>query len=798
MKDTSQPSEESSLIDLNTDLVKDLLRSDGNFRALVELLPASLMIHRGGKILYANPGWLRLLGYDHADELVGRSPLEIVHPDYRQAVQERIGRIGQGQPGTPLEEQVLVCKNGEALPVEAQGIAVVYGGVPAVMVVAKDISSRKKAQVALRASEENFRAMIEKMPDGMIVSIEARIVFANFAIARLLKFERPQDLVGLSIFDVMHPDDRNLIQRRVRFLEDGVSRNPLVEERMLARDGSVVPVMASSFSTLFEGKKAVMAIVRDVTEYKKSREELEESHQLLERAQRAGHIGIWTADLKIGGKVFWSDESYAIFGVSKDRFGGKAEDFFGIIHPDDLERVRKAADSAVQEGPGYNIEFRIVRPEGTIRWVHGQAEVIRSKDGVPLKLIGTAQDITERKQVEESLRKTERLALLNDKLATIGTLAAGVTHEINNPLTYVLTNVQAVRDNLAGLRAALAKGNPVDPEVSALLEEIGEEIDDAVKGTGRIRDIVKGLKTFMHSGREELSGVNLNELADSAIGMVQHEIKHKAAIEKAYAADPPLLAANPGKLQQVLINLLVNALQAIWPGSADGNEIRVRTGWEGGNAFIEVEDTGEGIPAENIERIFEPFFTTKPAGVGTGIGLAICREIVQGYGGQIRVRSQVGKGSAFTVLLPARKGLAAAPGAVAPARPAGDQKGRALVVDDEPTNLETFGRMLRKNYEVLFASSGKEALETLEREGARFDVILSDVNMHGMDGAELHKAIARKYPGLERRMVFVTGGIFSMESRNYLSALPNPLLEKPFAAQELLEAVSRSVLKPVA
>ncbi len=599
LSSNTNPEENDMTVDLKTDLIKALTRSDENFRALVEILPASLMVHRGSRIIYVNPSWLRLLGYDHADELIGQPPIMVVHPDYRKLIQDRISRIDRGQTATPLLEQVFIRKNGEAVAVEAEGVSVIYGGVPAVMVVARDISIRKKAQEALQQSDENLKAILEQIPDAVAVEYPDKILFVNQYLVRMLGYEKSDELVGRSPMDKVHPDYHSILAQRIDRVYGKEGKNPLLEYKLLKKDGSTIDVEVSSVSITYGGKRAIIAIGRDVSE---------------------------------------------------------------------------------------------------------------------------------RKKAEELLRKTERQALLNDKLTTVGTLAAGVAHEINNPLTYVLANIASVKEHLGELRDYLAGKNMMDSRVFSLMNDLQEEAKDTDGGIGRIRDIARTLKSFMHSGGDETAEINVNELMDSAINMVFHEIKRKAKLEKAYAVYPPFLKMNPGKLQQVLINLLMNAAQAIEPNQMEHNRIRVGTGVEGGNVLVEIQDTGQGVPDENLKRIFDPFFTTKPAGIGTGLGLSICHQIIHGYGGQILVRSRVGQGTTFTLLLPSVKpNLVISSPEAAVASPAARKK--ILVVDDEPANVDTFGRMLRKEHEVLFASSGLDALGILEREKQGFDAIVSDVNM---------------------------------------------------------------------
>ena len=243
------------------------------------------------------------------------------------------------------------------------------------------------------------------------------------------------------------------------------------------------------------------------------------------------------------------------------------------------------------------------------------------------------------------------------------------------------------------------------------------------------------------------------------------------------------------KLQQVFINLLINAAQAIEGNRPEENKIHIRTGQDTEGLFAEFTDTGKGIPEKVLPRIFEPFFTTKPVGVGTGLGLYICDDIIRHYHGRMEVQSQEGKGTTFTVRLPASRGRAENAPAPATASSPDLPGGRVLLVDDDPSNLEVLKRIFKKTHEVLTALTGVDAMAILEREGGRMDAIVTDINMPDMNGVEFYQAVAGKFPGVEKRVVFITGGIFDQAVTDFLKTIPNPCLEKPFSFEALLGAV---------
>jgi len=384
------------------------------------------------------------------------------------------------------------------------------------------------------------------------------------------------------------------------------------------------------------------------------------------------------------------------------------------------------------------------------------------------------RDVTERKKLELRL-------IASDRLAALGTLAAGMAHEINNPLTYVILNLDLIFETLRRAPVTPGPAGALDLELLVLA---------ARDGADRVRKIVAELKRAARTSDETRKLVDLHEVLDGAVRMSQNEIRYRATLVRSYGVTPRVFA-DEARLGQVFVNLLVNAAQAVPEGDPEGNEVRISTGTDdAGRAVVEVHDTGTGIPADALPRLFDPFFTTKPVGVGTGLGLFVSHGIVTALAGEIRAESEPGRGTTIRVVLPAAPADASAKKtarADAPATPS--RRARILIVDDDGRVAQSI-RLVLAMHDATVVDSARRALALLEA-GERFDLVLCDLMMTDMTGMDLYDAIVERAPEVIPRMVFMTGGAFTAAASDFLARVPNERLEKPFSPTVLRELVER-------
>jgi ligand-binding sensor domain-containing protein/signal transduction histidine kinase/CheY-like chemotaxis protein len=385
-----------------------------------------------------------------------------------------------------------------------------------------------------------------------------------------------------------------------------------------------------------------------------------------------------------------------------------------------------------------------------------------------------------------TLRATQAQLVQAGKMAAVGTLAAGVGHEINNPLSYIISNLEHSCEEAEMLARMAENSEPLRER----LRDMQQVLREALMGADRVRRIVRDLKTFSRQDEDTRGPVDLRAVMDSAAKMAAGELRPRAQLVRDYAPDVPPVEGNEARLAQVFLNLLINAAQALPEGKSEQNEVRLvlKRGGEG-QVVAEVRDTGSGIPHEVLGRIFDPFFTTKPVGVGTGLGLALCQAFVASMGGRIEVESQTGKGSVFRVTLPMASGKPERELRSTSVQSGDVERGRVLVVDDDPLVSSALRRTLARDHEVEVVVSSRRALELLASPKGGFDVILCDLMMPEMTGMELHAQLAATSPELARRMAFITGGAYTPVAKEFLERVDNPRVEKPFDPEKLREQV---------
>jgi PAS domain S-box-containing protein len=548
-----------------------------------------------------------------------------------------------------------------------------------------------------------------------------------------------------------HPDRE--IRDVVRFKDGRVFERYIAPHRI----GADVVGFVSSF--------------RDIGTSVRTAEALEQHRTFLETAQEVAHIGSWVAEFDGSDHLGWSAETHRIFGVAFGQFDGSSATFFGFVHPDDRDAVRSASVTAREQGgDSYAAEHRIVRPDGSVRWVHEQAKIVRDAQSRVLRMIGTVQDITDRRQLEDQLRQAQ-------KMEAIGRLAGGVAHDLNNALTAI-----------AGY-AELALGE-VEPGHAARTD-----IEEIRRATERAASVTRQLLAFSRKQLLEPRPFDLNGTVTSLSRMLSRLLGPDINVQAVVANSVPPILGDPSQVEQAVVNLAVNAKDAM----PNGGRLELATSVEtiddasshapmaaGSYVLLRVSDTGLGMSQDTQAHIFEPFFTTKDVGKGTGLGLSMVYSTLKQMGGFIFVDSAPGRGTTFRLYFPAAKAPAtrAAPTAAVPGRRGHET---LMIVEDEASVRNLVATALRHDgYHLLVATSAEEALRMADAHDGPLDLLLTDAVMPGRSGIDLANTMVAQRPGLP---VIVMSGY--TEETLTVGAPDDPiaLLQKPFSPRELRQRI---------
>ncbi len=667
--------------------------SEQRYRELYDEAPIGYyQIDRDGRIKNINKTACELLGYE-PKELLGQSLLEMVAHAQRDAVvvslRAKFEDANRQCLLTPLAayEEVLLTRDGCELPVEIQEREHrdQDGRIVGLRCVLKDISKRKETEAALVESERRARAIFDGIHDAVIVHDQrGRILDANPAACWQFGYAR-EELLGMTTSQLDAPDFGSgfLEELKCQYQEDKL----VCEGLHRTKSGRKIPVEVTTSRVQFGNQVAVLAILRDITERRalertqlefataqmRNAEEMEiknralsESAMLYRQLAEGSLDGIVVADGD-GRITLFNPAAEKIFGYeAREVIGQPLERLIGGVLPAPQECSSSPAVCRLGRSPivGRTVELSGRKKDGTEFPLEISLSAVELS-GRP-QYIGSIRDQTERQRMEAMLART-------DKLASIGLLSAGVAHELNNPLAYVMNNLVVLQREVSGLlemvqryEASRPALETADPALLRSIDELAEEIDwsyirDNLEpmvertrtGVKRVASIVEKMRGLARTSTPQWESAPLSELVDSVLEMMQGRLKQQQIQVEVQVDEVTQLQCVPDQIRQVLLNLMINALQAIESaGRQDGGKITVEGRLSGPWVAISVRDNGTGISPEHRQRLFDPFFTTKPVGEGTGLGLSISHGIISGHGGRIELESRLGEGSCFRLLLP--------------------------------------------------------------------------------------------------------------------------------------------------
>ena len=756
-----------------------LCASEERYRTLFESkLDGVCVIDEAMKTLLANQTAADMFGFDSVQELCEANLFDYIAPEERERALTIIAKDMFENDLRQVNEFRCLKKSGEEMWVGAVGTVIDYQGKTAGLASFRDVTERKQAEQALRDSEGRLRAVLDAMAEGVVViAPDGQIVRANPAAERILGLQRSEIEARNYVapeWEILRPDGtlmpademagpRAMKERRlVKDVEMGVRRP----------DGSVCWINVSAALLLEETGhlQGVVGTFVDVTNRKQAEEALRQSEERYRTILDNMEGGYFEVDIA-GNFTFVNDALCRHLGYSREEMIGMNNRAY--MDEENAEQVHKTFNEVYRSGkPAKWFSWELIRKNGERRFVEASVYPLSNEAGENIGFRGISNDITERKQAEEERRELEQKAHLASRLASVGEMASGIAHEINNPLTAVIGYSQLL----------MAKDLP---------EDIRGDIGAIHDGSQRVAGVVKRLLAFARQQRLEREYVNINEIIETTLALRTYEMETGNVKVKAYL-DPmlPATIADGAQLQQVFLNLIINAETEMRLAHGKGN-LLVKTEAIDNTIRISFEDDGPGIASENLQRIFEPFFTTREVGEGTGLGLSVCHGIVSEHGGTIHVESQLRKGATFIVELPivteSEQLKLAEPEAEEPRRVAG---AKILAVDDEPLILQLVRQVLtREGYEVETVDNATEALERIK--GQRYSLILLDIKMPGMSGTELYRRIQRMARPLARRVLFITGDVIGASTTAFFARTKAPHISKPFDGAQLKREVNR-------
>lgn len=757
-----------------------------------------------GRIIYANQALVTIYGAASVEEILSKRIVDMYwNPAQRSALLGELFRNGQ------IRAYELLLKNKKGEPVwcsvNARLVLSPEGRPAWIDGTLEDISARKRMELALRESEQRWKRIIDFLPDATFaIDLQGKVIAWNRAMEELSGISGADimggghERIAISFYgeqrplliDLLFVDRREIEQRYtwVKRFKDHIIAEGRIPYAYGGKGAYAWGIAAYLYD--HEGKvTGAIESIRDITDRHTAEEELRKSRENLRMVISGAELGTWEWDI-ITGSLVTNDRWGEILGHESGPVVHHICEWEKLLHPEDAPRVLEALNAHLQGDTSYyQSEHRLKTKSGDWRWVLDCGRVMeRDAEGSPLRAAGIILDIHERKIASENLRaayeelraRDEQL-MQADKMASLGTLVAGVAHEINNPNNFIMLNTPLIQNIWNGVLPVLDRycaehgdfkvgGMPF----SKVRESVPALIGGILDGTRRISDIVKELRDFARPEESSMDQiVDVNGVVKASIDLLHHTIqKATRSFSVSYGENLPSITGNAQRLEQVIVNLILNACQAL-PDPTRG--IHVETSADADSVLIKVRDEGVGIPEENLGRIMDPFFTTKRSIGGTGLGLAISYKIIQQHGGRIDVQSRPGTGSVFTVILPLKPSAG---------------RYRILVADDEAVMRDIICAMLSRNpaFDIQAVDNGTAACMMLGK--WRPDLIVLDINMPDMNGVEVCRRIKADPDFMETRVIICTGHPHSSEMKTIRDMGFMNVLTKPFQKEELMQAVA--------
>ncbi len=748
-----------------------LRESEEKFRSLVETTSDWVWeVDPNGIYTYASPKVKDLLGFE-PEEVIGKTPFDLMSPDEAEQVAGLFRNAVESRKPFERLENTNLHKDGRQVVLEASGIPILDAGgnFLGYRGIDRDITERKRAEEGLKSSEERLKILFEYAPDGIFLhDLKGNFIDGNKAAEQLIGYKR-EELIGKSFLklNLLPPDQLSKVATSMS--EDIPAETAgSAELTLIQKDGTKVPVEINSYQVKIKGVTVVLGIARDITERKKAEEKLREANTIINRSPA---VAFTWKNQERWPVEFVSENVEKLFGYTAEEFMSGKVSYADCVHPDDLERVAGEVGAfSCEEGRREFVHqpYRIKTKDGLEKVLYDWTFIVRDENGKITHYKGIVQDITERKKMEAQLIQAERLT-------AVGTLAYGIAHEFNNILAGILGNAEFGMEN-------------------DNTEEKRECFHIIMESCDRARSITNSLLTL--SGQRETRGLraDVTDAVQTVLGLVERELE-KQNIKVVKKFNPvPEIVCDPGELSEVCLNMITNARDAMTP---KGGTLAIETRKRGDNIEIIFTDTGCGIPDSIKGRIFEPFVTTKGAlgqseTPGTGLGLFLSYGIINRYRGEIKVKSEKGQGSKFTIKIPISKNQ------VSPVLVETDEEKRIdvpqnlniLLIDDEEPICNVVKKFLEtEGHTVVTSLSGKKGINLFKNK--TFDLVLSDITMPDMDGVEFISKVKRA--DRKVKIIVLTGHLAEEQLNRAKEAGADQILLKPFKQENLYKTIGKAL-----
>lgn len=745
------------------------------------------------KLFSANRAAYELFNLDEKTDIKMLSPDDLspaMQPDGRYSSEKsaEMVRIAM-EKGHHIFEWRHKRLNGEEFPAIVQLTKMKIKGHKFLHAIIRDISAQKEAEEALQSMANRLKAISDNLPDVMIYQLEIspdrsrRFTYLSAGVELIHGISAEEGLKDPSlIYATIHEDDIKMLAEAEEYAIENKSEFKM-ESRIRQKNGGIRWVLLNSAPRLLaEGKIVFDGVEIDITKLKFAEESLRKSQERLKEAQRIAHIGNWELDI-VNNILTWSEEIYKIFEIEPKIFNVSYENFLDTIHPEDKEAVNLAYSESLINKTLYEIDHRLLMPDGRIKYVHESCESYYDLNGNPLRSVGTVQDITAARLADIEKEKLRDQLLQAQKIESVGRLAGGVAHDFNNMLGVIIGHTELIM-------------NEVKTD-----DTLHDELNEILTAAQRSADLTKQLLAFARKQTAAPKILNLNDTVSGMLKMLRRLIGEDINLNWMPGSDLWKVKMDPAQIDQILANLLVNARDAL---SGSGNisistkniildEFYCKERPEyipGEYVLISVSDDGAGMDKDVREQIFEPFFTTKGIGLGTGLGLATVYGIVRQNDGYINVYSEKNIGTTFMIYLPKKTDEDAMPQIITKRKIPRGKGETVLLVEDEPSFLRLGKNMLvQLGYTALTSENPSEAVRISESHEGHIDLLITDVVMPNMNGKDLAAEIQKIEPGV--KILFMSGYTADIIAHRGIIDENVNFIQKPFSLTELANKISK-------